>query len=114
MKYPIKAIKIDPHKRTITEVTFDEDTLQSIYDNLSNEFVRVGIFEVYSPGPNVNLLLDEEGRLKKNKRFRLSWGFNTAQDFHGPALIIGPSNGEHFTDCLLDVAKVNSIVIWEN
>lgn len=113
MKHPIKAIKIDPHNRTITEATFDEGSLQSIYDNLSNEFVRCHIFEVYSPGPHVNMLLDEEGRLKKNKRFRLSWGWNNAQDFCGPALIIGPSSGEHFTDTVLSIEQVNKIIIWE-
>jgi hypothetical protein len=115
VKNIINAIQIDPFKKSVKQITFDANSLEEIYKNLSNENVACDIFEVYSPGQNMNLLIDEEGRLKpNNKRFRLMWGKYPQQDFCGIGIVVGPSSNGNFTETRFTVPNIYNIVVWED
>jgi hypothetical protein len=122
----MRAIKINPHDRTITEVTLPDDTaktsrqvLQALYHEIGNGCDLIELVHCGKPtlSHNVDLVIDEEGLLKDNAFFFFrGYPHMGVGDYAmaGTALVIGQARGEYMKGLPEEVTldMVTSWVRW--
>ena len=100
----MKAILINPHEETITEVEYSGN-YKEIYD-----IIDCRTFDVAMAKENNDLYLDDEGLLKNNQRyFRM---VEIGANYGGKALILAHNDEGESTATTLTLQEVENMVQW--
>lgn len=98
----IDAILIDPFDQSVSKV-YVKNELQSLYEVMQCSLIEV----VYLPY-NQRLIIDEEGRLKKNRWFTI--GDNS---YAGRCLLVDDSPEGEFVSSTADIDSIANMLYFE-
>ena len=105
----MKAILIDSKKKTVTEITIDENAealLEEWYKHINCEIVEVA----HDISDHDSILVDEEGFFKSPTHF---FTYNGAhQLFAGNGLIVGRNEDGETVDCEITLEEATQNVLF--
>jgi hypothetical protein len=99
----LDLILIDPNDQSISRVDID-GSLESMY-----QVMQCRVIDIMNLTDNIDLIMDDEGRLINNNRW-FSWGGNT---FAGKCLIASHNDDGETTSCLLEIAQIKNLEFLE-
>ena len=109
IKKKMKAILIDSKKKTVTEITIDENAealLEEWYKHINCEIVEVA----HDISDHDSILVDEEGFFKSPTHF---FTYNGAhQLFAGNGLIVGRNEDGETVDCEITLEEATQNVLF--
>jgi len=99
----LDLILIDPYDQSISRVDID-GSLKSIY-----EVLQCRVIDIMNLGENIDLIMDDEGRLNSKNRW-FAWGGNS---FAGRCLVASHNDDGDTDSCPLHISQIKNLDFLE-
>jgi len=112
------GILIDPHARTVTEVSIPDTELPTLYRTIGCELIDCVDITIHNDEwfkrykQNETLVVDDEGLLKQNKFFTLKVPGFEGRFFAGKALILGCNGDGDMVGAKMHFSVARKLVEW--